>query len=204
MDQQDGIPFCAGPDPAPRKPAFEMPSGACDTHFHLFPTGYENRYVPDRSYTPPPAELPDYQQVAAMLGLERGVVVQPSIFARDNAVSLEVSSADPERRRAVVSVTKEVTDPELEAFHAAGERGIRVNAVDIGGMTFPSVGDAIAFTARIVDLGWHIEFLEHVETFKDIGALLDMLSDWGCDAALRKQILVDNPALLYGFPDLRG
>jgi len=300
MDQQDDIPFCPGPDPATRKPAFEMPLGACDTHFHVFPTGYENRYAPDRSYTPPPAEITDYQHLASTLGLERGVVIQPSVFAEDNAATLEVSAANPERLRAVVSVTKEVTDAELEAFHAAGARGIRVNVVDSGGMTFPTVDDAIAFTARIADLGWHIEFLAHVEMFEDIGALLaaskvpvvfghlgytnarkgvddlgfhrflgafregrtwvkltgpyrisnvdgppyadvqgmadalieanpfrlvwgsdwphvrqpgfmpndgallDMLSYWGCDAALRHQILVENPALLYGFPDQRG
>jgi len=154
----------------------------------------------------------------------------------------------------------------------------------------------MAFTARIADLGWHIELLAHVETFDDIdavlasshvpvvfghlgytnarkgvndpgfqrflnaftegqawvkltgayrismleatpytdivemahaliaanpsrliwgsdwphvrhsgvmpndGTLLEQLGDWGCDAHLRKQILVDNPAALYGFP----
>lgn len=299
MDQRSEVPFCAGPDLDPHKPAFEMPPGACDTHFHIFPAGYENRYVPDRSYTPPPAEIADYQHLATTLGLERGVVVQPSVFAEDNAATLAIAAADPQRLRAVVSVTEDITDKELEAFHAAGARGIRVNVVDSGGMTFPSVEDAIAFTGRIADLGWHIEFLAHVETFEDIGALLaaskvpvvfghlgytnaakgledagfqrflgafkegqawvkltgpyrisnddgppyadihgmadtlihanpsrliwgsdwphvrqpglmpndgallDLLGNWGCDSALRQQILVDNPALLYGFPDVR-
>jgi predicted TIM-barrel fold metal-dependent hydrolase len=31
------------------------------------------------------------------------------------------------------------------------------------------------------------------------GDLADMLSAWVPDAALRKQVLVDNPARLYGF-----
>jgi 2-pyrone-4,6-dicarboxylate lactonase len=298
MDYQDDFPFCAAPDPAPRKPAIDLPAGACDTHFHIFPTGYEDRYVPDRSYTPPLAEITDYCRVAGTLGLERGVAIQPSVFAEDNAATLSVSAAHPETLRAIVSVTKDVSDAELEAFHAAGARGIRVNIVDSGGLTFPSVDEAIAFTARIADLGWHIEFLAHVETIEDIGALLaaskvpvvfghlgytnvskgvndsgfqrflgaftdgqawvkltgpyrisnadgppyadiremadaliaanptrliwgtdwphvrlpgqmpndgallDMLGDWTSDAALRKQILVENPAILYGFPDL--
>ncbi len=300
MDRHDDIPFCAAPDPVPRKPAFQMPTGACDTHFHIFPTGYEERYVPERSYTPLPAEITEYRRVAQTLGLERGVVVQPSVFAEDNAATLSFSAAHPETLRAIVSVTKDVTDAELEVFHAAGARGIRVNVVDSGGMTFPSVDDAISFTSRIADLGWHIEFLAHVEKIEDIGALLatskvpvvfghlgytnaskgvndpgfrrfldafkegqawvkltgpyriskadgppyadidpmadaliaanhsrlvwgtdwphvrlpgfmpndgallDMLGDWACDAALRKQILVDNPALLYGFSDLKA
>ncbi|MFK7755068.1 MAG: amidohydrolase [Sedimentitalea sp.] len=289
-------PFCASPDPNPQGPAFEMPAGACDTHFHVFPNGHAQRYVAARSYTPPPLEIADYDSVATALGIERAVVIQPSVYGEDNTAMLDVSRADPDRLRAVVSVTNDVSDAELEAFHAAGARGIRVNVVDSGGMTFASIEDALAFTARIADMGWHIEFLAHVETFEDInavlaashvpvvfghlgytnvkkgvndpgfqrflaafadgqawakltgpyrisaldrapytditemakalisantsrllwgsdwphvrhvghmpndGALLDQLADWGCDAALRQQILVDNPAALYGFP----
>lgn len=300
MSHSGDIPLCAGPDPEPKGPTFKMPAGACDTHFHAFPTGHEHRYVSDRSYTPPPAEMSDYDHVAAALGIERAVVIQPSVYAEDNSATLQVSSADPDRLRAVVSVTKDVSDAELEAFHAAGARGIRVNVVDSGGMTFASVENAIAFTTRIVDLGWHIEFLAHVEMFDDIaallskskvpvvfghlgytkaskgaddpgfqrflsafaegqtwvkltgpyrishddgppyadiaamagalidanpsrllwgsdwphvrqagfmpndGSLLDLLGHWGCDAQLRGQILVDNPARLYGFPALPG
>jgi len=300
MDQNGDIPFCAGPDPAPHKPSFEMPKGACDSHFHVFPSGFERLYVPDRSYTPPLAEISDYQHVATTLGLQRGVVIQPSVFAEDNTATLKIAAADPERLRAVISVTKDVTDAELESYHAAGARGIRVNVVDSGGMTFGSEDEAIAFTTRISEMGWHIEFLAHVETFENIdvmlaaskvpvvfghlgytnagkgvddsgfqrflgafkegrawakltgpyrisnedgppyadikgmaealiaanpsrlvwgsdwphvrqpgfmpndGSLLDLLGDWGCDAALRQQILVDNPAQLYGFPELGG
>ncbi|MEP5152280.1 amidohydrolase family protein [Planktotalea sp.] len=296
---KDDIPFCLAPDANPHGPSFEMPSGACDTHFHIFPSGHEHRYVPDRSYTPPPLVISDFNVVSGALGLERAVVIQPSVYGEDNAATLAVSSAEPDRLRAVISVSSDVTDSELEAFHAAGARGIRVNVVDSGGMTFSSIEEALAFTARIADLGWHIEFLAHVETFDDIdavlsashvpvvfghlgytnvkkgagdpgfrrfltafergqtwvkltgpyrisaldrfpytditdmaqallqvnpsrllwgsdwphvrhvgvmpndGDLLDQLRDWGCDAELRRKILVDNPAQLYGFPDLK-
>ena len=33
----------------------------------------------------------------------------------------------------------------------------------------------------------------------DDAILLDLLSDWAGDASLRRKILVDNPARLYGF-----
>lgn len=297
-NQSNESPFCAAPDPAPHGPSFEMPAGACDTHLHVFPAGHEHRYVPDRSYTPPPLEMADFDAVAAALGIERAVVIQPSVYGEDNAATLAVTRAAPERLRAVVSVTSDITDAELEQFHTAGARGIRVNVVDSGGMTFASVEDALAFTARIAHLGWHIEFLAHVETFEDIdavlaashvpvvfghlgytharkgiddagfqrflrafdaeqawvkltgpyrisaldrfpysdmiemaqalicanpsrllwgsdwphvrhkgimpndGSLLEQLNDWGCDAPLRRQILVDNPAQLYGFEAL--
>lgn len=293
--QSGSIPFCPAPDPDPHGPAFAMPAGACDTHFHIFPKGHDHRYVPARSYTPPPLGMSDFNAVATALGIARAVVIQPSVYAEDNTATLAASSADPDRLRAVVSVTKDVTDQELGTFHAAGARGIRVNVVDSGGMTFSSIDEALAFTARIKGLGWHIEFLAHVETFDDIdavlaashvpvvfghlgytkvskgindpgfqrflsafrdgqawvkltgpyrisaldrppytdmadmahaliaanparllwgsdwphvrhtgvmpndGALLDQLADWGCGAAQRHAILVDNPALLYGF-----
>ncbi|WP_296942966.1 amidohydrolase [uncultured Massilia sp.] len=38
------------------------------------------------------------------------------------------------------------------------------------------------------------------ERSPDAGALLDLFHDWVPDAALRRRILVDNPAALYGFP----
>ena len=34
------------------------------------------------------------------------------------------------------------------------------------------------------------------------GDLVDLLAEWVPDAATRKRILVDNPAMLYGFPSL--
>lgn len=173
MTQQRGdTPFCPSPDTFPQAPGFAVPAGACDTHFHVFPAGHEHRFVPDRSYTPPPLECADFDHVATALGIERGVVVQASVYGKDNTAALEVSAAQPDRLRAVISVTSDVTDAQLEAFHAQGARGIRVNVVDSGGMTFASIDAALAFTARIADLGWHIEFLAHVETFADINAVL--------------------------------
>ena len=147
-----------------------MPTGACDKHLHVFPSGHEHRCVPDRSFTPLPLEITDYDGVAAALNLDRGVVIKPIVHAEDNTALLRVSRKYPERLRAVISVTKDVTDAELEDY--LGARGIRVIVVESSGMTFPSVDDALAFTARIADLGWHIEFLAHVETFEDISAVL--------------------------------
>ncbi|MGW8183014.1 MAG: amidohydrolase family protein [Burkholderiales bacterium] len=37
------------------------------------------------------------------------------------------------------------------------------------------------------------------ENMPDTGHLLDLFNRWTPDAALRKKILVDNPARLYGF-----
>lgn len=42
--------------------------------------------------------------------------------------------------------------------------------------------------------------VNHDGVIPDYGVLLDLLFDWAPDEAVRKQILVDNPCALYGFP----
>ena len=46
---------CAPPDPAPKKPKFAMPAGACDAHCHVFGPAWKFPYAADRAYTPPDA-----------------------------------------------------------------------------------------------------------------------------------------------------
>ena len=43
--------------------------------------------------------------------------------------------------------------------------------------------------------------VRHKGVMPNDAVLLDQLADWGCDRELRQQILVDNPAALYGFSD---
>ena len=169
---QNDIPFCAGPDPAPRAPRFEMPANACDTHFHIFPANSDHMLTPRRSYTPPEASLAMYNHLAQTLGTTRGVLVQPSVYAEDNSALVAAVSAEPDRFRGVVTVTNAVTDHELAEFHDAGIRGVRVNIVDSGGMPFSDLDAAWAFTSRIAGMGWHIELLAHVEQMDDIDTAL--------------------------------
>ena len=119
-NQQDEVPFCPSPDPEPHAPAFDVPAGACDTHFHIFPRGHEHRYVPDRSYTPPPLEMTDFDKVAAALRMDRAVVIQPSVYAEDSAATLQASAADPERLRAVVSVADACRVAALSSAYTLG------------------------------------------------------------------------------------
>ena len=78
-------PLCAGPDPRPVKPAFTLPRGACDTHFHIFGPMAQFGFSEARIYTPPDALLADWQRLAATLGVERGGQVGQSDDARRHA-----------------------------------------------------------------------------------------------------------------------
>jgi len=163
-------PACAGPDPHPRKPKLKLPSGACDTHAHIMGPKARYAYSPARIYTPPDCLLPDYLKMLATLGVERAVLVQPSVYGTDNTVMLEAMKAAGDRFRGVAVVADSISDAELKMLDAAGVRGVRVNIVDVKDRkpgTLPM--DALmALARRVAPLGWHMEFLMHADEFPDL------------------------------------
>ncbi len=130
----------------------------CDCHLHVF--GDEARYPmdPRRSYTPASASLAQYRAVMAACGIERAVLVQPSVYGTDNRCMLDAlrearqDGGDVLRAVAVPDATS--SDADLEAMHALGVRGIRLNLVN------PQVLDidaGLALTARMKHRGWHLQ-----------------------------------------------
>ncbi|HEX9673412.1 MAG TPA: amidohydrolase family protein [Burkholderiales bacterium] len=163
-------PACAGPDPNPRKPKLKLPPRACDTHAHIMGPKARYAYSPARVYTPPDCLLPDYLKMLATLGVERAVLVQPSVYGTDNTVMLEAMKAAGDRFRGVAVVADSISDAELKKLDAAGVRGVRVNIVDVKDRkpgTLPM--DALTKLARrVAPLGWHMEFLMHADEFPDL------------------------------------
>src|SRR5688572_33349306 len=67
---------------------FEVPRGACDSHVHIFdPKRFP--YAAKRVYTPPDALVEDLLALQKALRMDRVVVVQPSVYAADNACTLD-------------------------------------------------------------------------------------------------------------------
>jgi predicted TIM-barrel fold metal-dependent hydrolase len=112
-----------------KPPKVKAPPGAVDCHFHIFSPDARYPYAEPRGYTPPEPLIPQYEAMIAALGIERMVIVHPSVYGTDNRCSL----------------------------------------------------DAMAAFGR------------------DDGELLDLLTEWAPSAAIRRKILVENPAALYGF-----
>jgi len=164
-------PLCAAPDRAPRAPGFAVPSTACDCHLHVFGPAERYPYQPTRGYTPPDSPPDEMRRLHAALGLGRAVLVQASVHGTDNRAVLDAVAEAPDRLRAVVAVTEDVTEAELERLHAAGARGFRVNLVDRGGMPFRSLDALDAVAARAAPLGWHAELLVHVHSNPDFAAV---------------------------------
>jgi 2-pyrone-4,6-dicarboxylate lactonase len=151
---------CLPPDRNPHKPQVILPKGSIDTHVHVFEPGYA--LSPDRGYTPPHSTLADLKHLHATLGFDRVVFTQPSIYGTDNSAILggmrTLNAQTPNRARAVVAITMDITDKDLAALDAAGVRGVRLNTDNTGGMpiAFDQIGE---LEARIRPFGWHIEWL---------------------------------------------
>jgi predicted TIM-barrel fold metal-dependent hydrolase len=147
-------------------PAFTAPAYACDAHFHIFGPAEKYPHVTtDLRYAPPHAPLDAYLRIASRLGIERFVLVQPSAYGLDNSCLLDAMAAiAPERRRAIVQFDEtKVDDGKLQAWHALGARGARIN---ISPIRQPEAGLAAALAPKIVrtaaickGLGWHLDLL---------------------------------------------
>lgn len=138
-----------------RKPSLQIPKGACDCHFHIMGDPAAYPLSPSRSYTPPLADEAAYLKMAGALGIERFVIVQPSVYSLDNRCTLDaVERLGKERTRAVVLLGAETSGPELKRLHEAGARGVRFLTFARGSATLDQLEEV---AHKIADYGWHIQ-----------------------------------------------
>lgn len=167
---------CPAHDPHPHQPRIVVPAHACDVHAHVCGPQEQYPLIANRLYTPPSATLQDYRHMLDTLGIERAVLVQPSIYGTDNRAMLDALKQDTQRLRGVAVVPFDVNVDELEALHAQGVRGVRCNIVDLkeDKGVLPMAG-LKTLAKKINPLGWHIEFLMHVNEFPDLDVQLAQL-----------------------------
>ena len=167
-------PLCAAFDPKPRKPDISLPPLSCDTHAHICGPKSNYAYYSQRIYTPPDSLLPDYRHMLNTLGIGRAVLVQPSVYGTDNTAMLDAMKAAGPQFRGVAVVADDVAESELNRLHEAGVRGVRVNIVDVKERkpgTLP-IAALRELALKVRPLGWHIEFLMHVDEFPDLDRML--------------------------------
>lgn len=166
MTAAEQPPFAAPHDPHPRKPQVAVPAQACDTHAHVFGPGNTYPFIPNGLYTPSDALLPDFRHMLDTLGVERAVLVQPSIYGTNNDCMLEALKQDTKRLRGVAVIPFDSDAKAIERLHAQGVRGVRCNIVDLktGAGQLP-LEPLRALAKRIQPFGWHVEFLMHVDEF---------------------------------------
>jgi predicted TIM-barrel fold metal-dependent hydrolase len=145
-------------------PAFIAPPLACDAHFHVFGPKGAYPYHGQLRYEPPHAPLEDYLQLARRLGISRHVFVQPSAYGRDNRCMLDAMRQIPrEACRGIVDLEDSTPDTELDALHALGVRGLRINVSPIHqeqeGLMESMLPRIHFWEARCLERGWHLDFL---------------------------------------------
>lgn len=135
-------------------PQTRVPSRACDSHMHIVGPVAQYPFWPVRNISPPEAGWLDYRRTAEKLGLERCVIVQPSFYGTDNACTLDALDQSEGRARAVVVVDPNVTTADIANMHARGARGVRVQMVSKGGLSFDTIEP---LAALIAPFGWHLQ-----------------------------------------------
>jgi predicted TIM-barrel fold metal-dependent hydrolase len=141
------------------RPKFEVPAGACDAHMHVF--GPEERYphVAKPHYTLPDGKLEHYFGLMRVLGIERFVIVQPSFYGTDNSCLLDALQQAGRQARGVVMFEPDVSDADLDRFHAAGARAVRLDLFKRAREPLADIHAYITSTAaRVARLGWHLQF----------------------------------------------
>ncbi|MFI2228674.1 amidohydrolase family protein [Nocardia testacea] len=102
-------------------------AGICDTHVHVLdPQRFP--YAAARAYTPAAATVTDLQAFTRTLGVDRVVLVQPSVYGTDNTALLDgLAKLGNAARGIAVIDTEHTTDTELGALRRHGVRALRVN-----------------------------------------------------------------------------
>ena len=126
-------PACPGFDPHPRTPRIRLPALTCDTHHHVFGPYARYPMQPVRSYTPPEATLEDYVRMCRAVGIERSVLVHPSIYGTELSSLVETLETCRSWMRGVAVIDASFDDAALARLDRAGVRGVRFNVLFKGG-----------------------------------------------------------------------
>lgn len=137
-----------------RQPGWTPPPGTTDCHMHIFGPATRYGFAEPRDYSPTDCLMPLYREMCATVGIERTVVVHPSVYGFDNRCSEQAVRDLGRNGRGVAVLPPEVTKAELQRLHGIGFRGTRFNMVSAGG-TPPDALESMA--AKVAELGWHIQ-----------------------------------------------
>lgn len=189
---------CLPPVAEPKKPALPTPPGACDTHFHIF--GPVNRfpYAEARAYTPPEAPLEALLHLHAVLGIERGVVVQGHAHGTDNSALLDALNHEPRRLRGVAIVPPTISSAALERMTEGGVRGLRFHHIartDKDKFSPIGIDAFLQLAPMMADLDLHLQLLADASELPEV---MPRLKHW------KLPIVIDHMARLAANEGVEG
>ena len=167
----DYFPF----DPNPRKPHTPPPPRSCDSQFHVL--GPADKYPPRpaAAYLMPSATWAAALKMHRALGIERGIIVQPTTYGADHSVTLDgLAALGPNYKAcANAAVLRECDDAYLAKLDAAGVRGARFTRQGLGlGFSADEFARALA---RVRELGWYVKVQPEPEGIAGNAAMFEKL-----------------------------
>ncbi|MEM9585364.1 MAG: amidohydrolase family protein [Pseudomonadota bacterium] len=161
--QNPDLPTSAPPRPC-TAPQQKAPKGAVDTHIHMLAAPEEFAPSPSRVENPAPLDmdgfLAAYRAQCETLGIERTVVVHSIVYGAENAVTIEaIRRLGPDARG--IGLVKDGAGPRaLDALAEAGIKGIRLNYVHGGVLSWAG---AQALAPALAERDMHLQMLVNAD-----------------------------------------
>lgn len=154
------LPRAASPTASPQAPLSSLPTGACDTHVHLIGDDYP---LSEKRVEDPPSGTLDhwltrYRAHLAHLGCTRGVIVHSILYGQDNSVTMEAVRQMGAGFTGIGLAPDTATEADLDRLVDAGLRGVRLNYVHGGVLSWDG---AKRLAPALAERGLHIEMLAH-------------------------------------------
>jgi predicted TIM-barrel fold metal-dependent hydrolase len=105
---------------------FAVPKGVVDSHCHIF-APHKFEYSSTRKYTPPPATVEDLQRFHIAIGVDRTVLVQPSVYGTDNACLVDALEQLGTNARGIAVIDSSFSSQQLDDLAGKGVAGVRIN-----------------------------------------------------------------------------
>lgn len=144
-------------DPNPRTPIEKPPALACDSQFHVLGSREKYPVRPGAVYEMPTATIDAALKMHRALGIERGVIVQPTTYGADHSATLDgLKVAGPNYRGCANAIVfNERDDRYIAQLDSAGVRGARFTRQGLGvALDRTSLERAVA---RVRELGWYVK-----------------------------------------------
>ncbi|MCD1619333.1 amidohydrolase family protein [Salipiger manganoxidans] len=146
--------------PSPHDTSVRLPSGATDTHCHVFGPQAVFPYAESSSFKPADAPKEVLFALHDRMGIDRCVIVQSGCHGFDNRVVADAIAARPGRYLGIALAPPDISSDALKMLDAQGFRGLRFNYMS---HLAPGADEAAlrALAPRLADLGWHLQL--HME-----------------------------------------
>jgi predicted TIM-barrel fold metal-dependent hydrolase len=152
---------------------FGVPPNACDCHTHIVGDPRRYPFVSTRTYTPETALPSEMSQLHKALGIQRVVIVTPSVYGTDNSATLYGMKARGKEARGVAVIDGNTSEQDLDNMDRAGIRGIRLNLLTAGAVDPAAARDRFqSVIPHVQKRGWHIQIYANLDVVSAIKPLV--------------------------------